>query len=233
MLSGQYQHMWHYALLKTREIGIRGIFSGWSLSFLKDSFGCATFFATFEYVKAQGFYSFVRWYYADINNSQLRGSLKYGTYKAEDINRPTIRPHFAMEPAFLLFAGMAASFTQGLVQYPLGLVQDIHYARLDALDTLHAKRPCPRSGADTRPPARESLRNYRHAYAKTLRQCELQIRRAGGVVRWAYRGFLQNTLKSMPSTSLGLVIFELVRRRYADQKDELRIEVEGWDVVLV
>src|ERR1700712_2492099 len=63
MLEGRYRNMWHYAYGKLRSIGPQGIFAGWSLSVLKDSFGYAVFFSTFEYVKAQMYYGFLtKWY---------------------------------------------------------------------------------------------------------------------------------------------------------------------------
>src|SRR2546421_98992 len=34
MLEGQYQSMWEYGCHKLREIGVRGVFTGWGLSFL-------------------------------------------------------------------------------------------------------------------------------------------------------------------------------------------------------
>lgn len=36
VLSGHYNSMWQYGVLKLREIGVRGVFAGWSLSFLKE-----------------------------------------------------------------------------------------------------------------------------------------------------------------------------------------------------
>ena len=229
MLQGRYTSMWQYAWLKTREIGLRGVFAGWTLSFLKDSLGCAMFFTTFETIKSQGFYAFIQWYYADIQQAFSTRSSKYASYKVEDsTGTPTIKPHYALEPAFLLLGGLGASIAQATVQYPLGLVQDIHYSRLNALDTRLAKRHGkPRA-------TREILQSYRHAYIKTLKQCRLQANRLGGsLAAWAYKGFLWNTLRAMPSTSAGLIIFEVIRRRYADLNQEVRISIEGYDVLLV
>ena len=232
MLSGRYTSTWSYAAHKTREIGARGIFAGWSISLLKDSLGCAVFFATFEWVKAQGFYSFIRWYYADAGHTEGRGTrVQPGAPGSSGSNVPTVRPHFALEPSFLLLAGLSASVAQSLIQYPLSLLQDLHYHRLASLDALHSRQ----AGATKRPPsAKETLRNYKHAYYKTFRQARSQAKRAGGLGKWAYRGFLWNTIRSMPATSGGLIVFELVRRRYAMTSEEVRIRVEdGWDVLLV
>ena len=65
VLSGRYKTMWQYGQRKLREIGLRGVFAGWSLSFMKDSLGYAVFFATFEYIKAQAYYAFVAKFYRD------------------------------------------------------------------------------------------------------------------------------------------------------------------------
>ena len=230
MLSGRYTSMWHYALHKTNEIGVRGIFAGWSLSLLKDSLGCATFFCTFEYVKAQAFYSFVRWRYSQDHHTDIVVSRNENGSSV-----PTIRPHFAIEPTFLLLAGMSASFAQALIQYTLSLMQDLHYNRLDTLDALHSRKATSstKGPISKPPPAKETFRNYAHAYHKTFRQVSKQAERAGGLWRWAYKGFWWNTLRAMPSTSAGLIIFELVRRRYALGEGEVRIRLEGRDVLLV
>lgn len=39
MMEGKYKNMWQYASSKTADIGARGIFAGWTLSFVRDSFG--------------------------------------------------------------------------------------------------------------------------------------------------------------------------------------------------
>lgn len=43
MMNKKYTTMWQYAYRKTAEIGARGIFAGWTLSFLRDSFGNVRF----------------------------------------------------------------------------------------------------------------------------------------------------------------------------------------------
>lgn len=39
MMNAKYSNMWQYAYQKTAEIGSRGIFAGWTLSFLRDAVG--------------------------------------------------------------------------------------------------------------------------------------------------------------------------------------------------
>ena len=221
LLCGKYPDMWRYAYHKLDEIGARGVLAGLSLSLVKDSFGFAAFFSTFEYVKAQVFYGFVTRYYGNLAGIELEGThLRHGA-KTES-GRPTIKPHLAVEPTFLLLAGFSATIVQQLIQYPLSLVQESHYGRLESLD-LQAR---------TRPSTFSTLRIYRDAYNETLRQCSMLAKRAGGWRHWFYKGFFGTTLRQVPSTSAGLVVFELVRRLYADASEEVRIEKDGYDILL-
>ncbi|KAJ6171625.1 hypothetical protein N7470_000692 [Penicillium chermesinum] len=71
MLKGHYRSMWHYGHHKLKQIGLRGVFAGWSLSFLRDSFGYAVFFSSFEYVKSQAYYSFITWYYGSLRADHI------------------------------------------------------------------------------------------------------------------------------------------------------------------
>lgn len=41
-----------------------------------------------------------------------------------------------------------------------------------------------------------------------------------------------NTIKQVPSTSAGLVIFELVRRRYGSEAEAVKIKKDGYDILL-
>ncbi|KAI4231496.1 MAG: hypothetical protein LQ349_005571 [Xanthoria aureola] len=212
MLDGPYKSMWQYGYLKTREIGMRGVLAGWTLSFAKDALGYGLFFATFEYVKAQSYYAFITRYYGSLNPWNL---------PQDDLNR-VIRPHYAFEPSFLLLAGMAASVSQQFVQHPIGLLQDIHYRSLAAYDK---KSKSPVSFA-------EHLRLYSSAYKKTFQQGRARAIQLGGWRKWLYKGFLRNTIKQVPSTSAGLIIFELVRRRYGIDVEATRIQKDGYDILL-
>lgn len=178
------------------------------------------FFATFEYIKAQSYYSFATRYYG-----AWRGSGKDPVLRPE-INKQygdyVIKPHYAIEPTFLMFAGIAASVTQQLIQHPLDLVQGVHYQALAAVDKetqLHPSRT-------------KVLRSYYDSYKQTYQRCLVHVELNGGWRSWLYRGFLWNTIKQVPSTSAGLIIFELVRRRYGNEAEAVRIEKEGYDIVL-
>ena len=202
--EGRYKTMWHYGYRKLSEIGMRGIFAGWGLSLMKDSIGYGAFFATFEYVKAQCYYDFVARYYGYRSGGgqdpilRPRIDANYGDH--------VIKPHYAIEPTFLMLAGVAASVTQQLIQHPIDIIQSVHYQALAALDKrvqLDSSRA-------------EVLETYYNSYQRTYQRCLIHAERNGGWRRWLYRGFLWNTIKQVPSTSAGLMIFELVRRRYGN-----------------
>jgi hypothetical protein len=220
--------MWHYARGKLHDIGFRGIFAGWGLSFLKDSFGSAVFFCTFETVKSHGYYNFVRWYYGALGEVAIdKISQSRGRVATEAQPTPTIRPHYALEPAFLFLAGLSASITQQLILHPLGLIQNHHFERLEHLDE-QAKR-----FSQTPSEARgRMLKAYYHAYQETWRECKVEAKPYGSMRRYLYNQFLWNTIRQVPSTSAGLIIFELVRRRYGLSGDEVRINKDGYDILL-
>ncbi|TKA42298.1 hypothetical protein B0A49_11394, partial [Cryomyces minteri] len=108
MLEGQYKSMWDYARHKLHSIGVRGVFAGWGLSFVKDSFGYGIFFATFEFIKSQAYYAFVTRYYGR-QEPVFTFHRRRSTIRDDEDGNPTIRPHYALEPSFILFAGILAS----------------------------------------------------------------------------------------------------------------------------
>jgi hypothetical protein len=220
ILEGKHKTMWHYAGDKLRDIGLRGIFAGFTISLLKDSLGAAFFFGTFETVKSQAYYAYVTRYYGSRTRDTLVQSK--ALYHDGVDGRPVIRPHYGLEPFFLLLAGISASLTSQLIQHPLTELQQVHYRRLEALDyqaTGEAK------------PSRIMSRYY-HAYEETFQQCKTLAKRAGGWRRYLYRNFRMSTIRQMPSTSAGLIVFELVRRKYAFETEEVIISHEGAHILL-
>ncbi|GAB7359750.1 hypothetical protein MBLNU230_g6922t1 [Neophaeotheca triangularis] len=221
MLSGKYKTMYHYAFQKSIEIGPRGIFAGFSLSFLKDSFGYGAFFATFEYLKSQAFYGFVSSYYGHYGKLS-EGQQRRVDAQSSGLERAVIRPHYMLEPAFILLAGIAASITQQAVQYPLSKIQEVHYGRVEAIDFA------PNGGKG----GQLSARLYTSAYRRTLQDCLSLAAEAGGLRRWLYGGFLMGTLRQVPSTSAGLIVFEVLRRKYSNDEDAVKIRKDGYDILL-
>jgi len=218
--------MWAYGKGKLHEIGPKGIFAGWGLSFLKDSLGSGVFFMAFETVKSQAYLKFVTTYYGSLEPWVVR-SLSLDKEKpgsAADSRTPVIKPHYALEPGFLMLAGAAASVAQQTVLYPLGKIQTLHYERLEWLDQQAKKSKQSQSRG-------RMLRAYYHAYRQTWQQCKIQAASMSGMQRWLFRGFWWSTVRQVPSTSAGLVIFELVRRRYG-MGEQVKIREEGYDILL-
>ncbi|TDZ58614.1 Solute carrier family 25 member 45 [Colletotrichum trifolii] len=240
--GGKPKSMWSFSAEKLREIGPRGIFAGWGLSLTKDSLGSAIFFSVFEYVKAQGYYRFVSWYYGGLEEhivdflAQKRPPKKEKDVLGEDApaTQPLIiRPHYAIEPAFLLLAGISASITQQVVLHPLTHVQVEHWDRLEELDAKAAKIRELRGDPNHSKQGWRMFRAYYRAYQETWSECCAEAAKEGlSTRRWLWRGFWWNTIRQVPSTSAGLIIFELVRRKYGLGSEEVRITREGYDILL-
>lgn len=221
ILEGKHKTMWHYAGYKLRSIGLQGIFAGWTLSFLKDAFGAAVFFGTFETVKSQAYLEFVSHYYGSRSrDTLLESSIPYLQEDYDD--RPVIRPHYMLEPMFLLLAGISASVTSQLIQHPLMEIQDVHYRRLEALDF--------QAHQDNKPS--HIVRRYYHAYEETFAQCRVLAKRVGGWRSYLYRDFFMSTIKQTPSTAAGLIVFEIVRRKYSFENEEVMINHEDARILL-
>jgi hypothetical protein len=246
--KGRPKSMWSFSSEKLKEIGVRGIFAGWGLSFLKDGFGSAIFFSTFEYVKAQGYYRFVTWYYGGLSrdivdllsrrpasredNEAISAAKSAG--KAASDEPVVIRPHYAIEPAFLLLAGISASFAQQILLHPLTHIQVQHWDHLEELDAKAARMKASAAAHPDRPRRKWGMiRAYYHAYQDTYARCAAEAKLEGfGLTRYLYRGFWWNTIRQVPSTSAGLIIFELVRRKYGMGGEEVRINRAGYDILL-
>ncbi|EFX00099.1 mitochondrial carrier protein [Grosmannia clavigera kw1407] len=290
--AGRPQSMWSFSAAKLREIGLRGIFAGWGLSFLKDSFGSAVFFSTFEYVKAQGYYHFVAYYYGALDGSmilaqqqkqedsarrreQIKGWIRtspreqhhrhhhlhhhhdgHDSFSAPTLSSSSpstppvvIRPHYAIEPIFLLLAGIAGSLAQQVLLHPLTHLQVEHWDRLEDLDAVakaetkaaasarttvaQVSTKVPHQSVLLNLPRFHVMRTYYRAYIETWRRCVTQATTEGlSMAAWLYRGFWWNAIRQVPSTGAGLIIFELVRRKYGLAGDMVRICQDGYDILL-
>ncbi|KYK57125.1 mitochondrial carrier protein [Drechmeria coniospora] len=235
--SGKPRSMWTFGAEKLREIGLRGVFAGWGLSFAKDSLGSAVFFSMFEYVKAQSYYSFVKWYYGGLGQEvvDILATKRPSNQDTDrDREKRTIRPHYALEPMFLLCAGFSASFAQQLLLHPLTHFQVEHWDHLEDLDAKAARYKNAKGASLDLPERRwRMLRAYYHAYQETWAACAAEAAAdRQSIGRWLYRGFWWNAIRQVPSTSAGLIIFELIRRKYGFGSEEVRITKDGYDILL-
>jgi hypothetical protein len=116
-----------------------------------------------------------------------------------------------LKSSFVLLAGATAAFSLLAVQYPLTKVQKIHLSRLEALDVYNS------SSSNTRP----FIKLYYNSYIDTYFQV-LKIK-SKSKMTWfqvAYKGFVRNALTTIPATSVGLLVFEIMRTKLADNLEE-------------
>lgn len=202
--------MWHFAHSELKSIGVRGVFAGFGISLLKDSFGFGFFFATFEYVKSQGYQAFLRQRYGSTVLCEVKAQPSYSS----------VEPHFSIEPMFLLLAGVSAAIAQQAVFHPLSKIQALHHAVPEQAIHPHVMNQCQKElNGQTSRRSRSmyaTIRLYFYVYYLTFAQCRVMASKSSekGLLRWLYRGFLMSTIRQIPSTSTGLVVFELLRRRY-------------------
>lgn len=245
LINSDHKTMWTYGIQKLKEIGPRGVFSGYSLSLFKESLGFALFFSTFETIKGPWYRSYINFFH----------------------NGDTKSANKAVYPTFILFAGAMSAYAVQAVHYPLGKIQKLYLMRLETLDEI-AKTDAAKP-VNTQPvtktkfavpenssvytffrkmintnyyqqmswttfktrffdfviPPHSVFRLYSNAYIHTLSQIQkLALKDCNGSwIRWLYGGFFKATLTSLPSTSIGLVVFEIMRLRYANPDNGLSI----------
>lgn len=205
LISGEHTNLWVYGIRKLREIGLVGVFAGYGFSFAKESVGFAFYFLTFELIKTRGY------------RATRRVLAAFG--RAKDsfrrlFNLPSPDPAMSLraeqrqakflKSTFVLLAGASAAFVLLAVQYPITKVQKIHLARLEARDIYSART--------------ETRAVYYRAYLDTYHEVVRMKRKAQTPwLQLAYKGFVRNALTSIPATSVGLLVFEIMRTRLAEE----------------
>lgn len=242
LINGDHKTMWAYGISKLKEIGPRGVFSGFTLSLTKESLGFGLFFSAFETVKGPWYRSYINCFH----------------------DGDTSHASKAVYPSFILFAGALSSVAVQAVHYPLGKIQKLYLMRLEALDEIakqntkqkeklkaqqaqrmkyagpegknlfsfmrylitnrnHPKIDWKTAIYNFIIPPHSAFRLYSNGYIHTFMQAhKLVAKDAGGSwYRWLYGGFFRSTLATMPSTSIGLVVFEIMRLRYTNPDNGL------------
>ncbi|ODV76797.1 mitochondrial carrier [Suhomyces tanzawaensis NRRL Y-17324] len=218
MLNGEHQNLWIYGLKKLKEVGLVGVFAGYGFSLIKESLGFAFYFSTFEVVKTQGYnltYRMITTYRRMKNN--IRKKLLFLSSETEaEIDERLVRLEQTrltkiLKSSFILLAGASAAFSLLAVQYPLTKIQKIHLSRLEALDIYNS------SHTQTRP----LIKLYYNSYIDTYNQViKLKTKSKLTWFDIAYKGFVRNALTAIPATSVGLLVFEIMRTKLADNFDE-------------
>ncbi|CCE79259.1 Piso0_001311 [Millerozyma farinosa CBS 7064] len=220
MLNGQHQNLWVYGVNKLREVGLTGVFSGFGFSLIKESLGFAFYFSTFEVVKTQGYNLTYRMLNA-FNNMKLtiKEKLRFLGFKFPEAHFDEStrklelkRSTKILKSSFILLAGASAAFALLAVQYPITKIQNVHLSRLEALDFYNSSR-----NMHYRP----SLNLYYNSYVDTLNQVlKFKAKSKYTWFQMGYKGFARNALTSIPATSMGLLVFEIMRTKLSDSLEE-------------
>lgn len=210
MINGNHQNLWIYGLNKLKEIGLVGVFAGYAFSFLKESFGFAFYFCTFEIVKNQfynGTFSVIKSY---------RKVKRYFRHKLSDIQNVPYDDELVdleekrlakmLKSSFILLAGASAALSLLAIQYPISKIQNLHLSRLEALDIYNSSKKV--SGR------RPFFKVYYNSYIDTYYQM-LRMKRKAKLswLQLGYKGFVRNAVTTIPATSVGLLVFEIMRTR--------------------
>ncbi|ODQ63818.1 mitochondrial carrier [Nadsonia fulvescens var. elongata DSM 6958] len=224
--------MIRYGIEKIKQIGPLGVFAGFTLSLVKESLGFGLFFATFEMVKGKWYRNYVNFWY------KVKPDHQNDSNESQTINQ-TKKKSRGIKPFFILLAGILASINLHLVQYPLSKIQKIHLQRLETIDIadLNQKveqsssaKPVRRSAVRTFFTVLLSMKLYYRSYHNTYTQInQLRMNKKSTWPRWLYSGFRGHLLTVIPGTSIGLVVFEIMRMRLADElTDDSAIELQAW-----
>ncbi|ORX62409.1 mitochondrial carrier [Hesseltinella vesiculosa] len=226
LLEGKHQSLYQFAKTTLKELGIASAYRGFTLTLLRDSLACGLFFATFEWVKQQGYYYFLDEMYGlhvvsskTLHDLELAWKEDPPTQDNQTITCDNIdRPPLLLEPMFVILAGAFAAvvwteegvwhgdlpfffFFQTpkayqLIDHPFSKIHSIFYIEEGQSEFTHKKRE----------PVNE-------LYRRTWEQCKLQVRLNGGSwMRFLYQEFGSTVLKVVPATSVGFLVFELVKR---------------------
>ncbi|RUP50541.1 mitochondrial carrier domain-containing protein [Jimgerdemannia flammicorona] len=231
LLEGKHRSMWAYARDTLRKLGVGSAYRGFTLTLVRDSFACGLFFGTFEWVKQQGYYYFLDEVYGVRLNAQSVTE-KSETYAVEEGANQRARPHFMIEPLFILFAGAAAAvrrqLLRALIAYrpgtkhrgpdnrsPTSTTFPPHYQAYQLIEhplsRIHSIFWIEEAQSEfAHPSSRETTRAL---YRQTWAQVRLQVQRAGGSwLHFLYHEFTSTIVRSVPATSVGFLVFEMVKR---------------------
>lgn len=212
MLGDKGRNLWAYGLRKLGEIGLVGVFAGYSFLLVKESLGFACYFCAFEMVKTQGYSAtnaVLRW--CRRVGDRVHAALSWvGVAPPPPALRDAARTKLTrlLKLLFVLLAGALAALALLAVQYPITKVQKLHLARLEALDIY----------AQSAPRRRPLVTVYYHLYLDTYHQVRKYQRKLRlPWLRLAYKGFLRNAVTTIPATLVGLLVFEIMRTQMSDE----------------
>lgn len=217
MLNGSHENLWQYGLFKLRDVGLVGVFAGYGFSLVKESIGFAFYFSTFEVVKTRGYELTYRLITNYRKAKQYLGTKFSINQEQKQVDEQLVRLEQTrltkiLKSSFVLLAGASAAFSLLAVQYPLSKIQSVHLSRLEALDIYNASK------SSNRP----FIKLYYNSYIDTYNQV-MKIKKKSSMtwLQLGYRGFFRNALTTIPATSVGLLVFEIMRTKMSDELEVL------------
>ncbi|KAI9026576.1 mitochondrial carrier domain-containing protein [Phycomyces nitens] len=202
LLEGKHKSMYQFAKSTLKELGVASAYRGFTLTLMRDSLSCGLFFATFEWVKQQGYYYYLDGIYdlkVDSHKSLNDLDCRWDTEDEDEVElapRPE-QPPWMLEPMFVILAGATAAVAYQTIEHPLSKIHSIFYIEEGQSEFTNKS---------SRVPVDE-------LYKRTWKQCKLQVRLNGGSWRrFLYQEFATTVMKVVPATSIGFLVFELVKR---------------------
>ncbi|KAI8332586.1 mitochondrial carrier domain-containing protein [Chlamydoabsidia padenii] len=211
LLEGKHRSLYQFAKTTLKDLGIASAYRGFTLTLIRDSLACGLFFATFEWVKQQGYYSYLGEMYGlhvvssktledletswkdDVDHSihqQDKSTTSDQTVKKE-------RPPLLLEPMFVILAGATAAVAYQLIDHPFSKIHSVFYIEEGQSEFTN----------------KSSREPVNVLYRRTWEQCKLQVRLNGGSwIKFLYHEFGSTVMKVVPATSVGFLVFELVKR---------------------
>lgn len=208
LVDGKHKNLWTFGLDKLKQIGPVGVFAGYTCSFIKESFGFATYFTVFEVVKNRGYQltrSVINWF------DYVKFKMFHYSQDFKPIEHP--KSEKVLQTSFVLFAGASAAASLLAIQYPITKVQNIHLSRLEALDIYNR-------AVNNEP--RRFFKLYYNSYIQTFDQV-LAMKLKSKLDWWQffYKGFVRNALVNIPATSIALLVFEITRQELSNDIESL------------
>ncbi|CAO3632643.1 unnamed protein product [Cunninghamella blakesleeana] len=219
LLEGKHRSLYQFAKTTLKDLGIASAYRGFTLTLIRDSLACGLFFATFEWVKQQGYYYYLdEMYGLHIVSSKTLQDLE--TSWKEDVKEMVDphhhlhqqkqqlaqqqqlvlekkRPPLLLEPMFVILAGAAAAVAYQLIDHPFSKIHSIFYIEEGQSEFTNKNK-------------REPVNVL---YKRTWEQCKLQVKLNGGSwMKFLYQEFGSTVLKVVPATSVGFLVFELLKR---------------------
>ncbi|GAN10549.1 mitochondrial carrier protein [Mucor ambiguus] len=210
LLEGKHTSMYQFAKSTLKELGIASAYRGFTLTLIRDSLACGLFFATFEWMKQQGYYYFLdEMYGVQVDSENTLNEIEKGwneVHKMSDEDQHQIicasgkkaeRPPLMLEPLFVILAGATAAVAYQTIEHPLSKIHSIFYIEEGQSEFTN----------------KSSREPVNRLYRRTWEQCKTQVKLNGGSWRrFLYQEFAGTVIRVVPATSVGFLVFELVKR---------------------